>query len=508
MKNKLLEILVILLVAELLVVGFAFIAGGNNLLAFPTVSELFAFERVGPAEGVDTLLSGYERRLSESSLNPDSLQTSFSPVSVSIENPVSGGKSALDNFFDAVIFDSKSKVVRVAHFGDSQLEGDRISYILRNKLQSVFGGKGIGFLPMADLVGPVSYYRNSSLNWTKYQVFNKPLPGGEPYGLGGMAFRFSHSATIEDSVEVTADVPLLEEGAIPEPPLEEPEELVPDTSVKKDTVKKKRSRTLYFSDARITYRLGSVPQQVELHFGSVNQSCSLTVRHGKSKTLLLAVDLLESATPGSKLNILTLPAAESYEMVLTGDESPVFYGVYANASSGIALDNYSIRGHSGAGLMRVNAGIAQLQNRHLNTKLLIFQFGGNIAPFVDSQGEAAWAEELYFNLFEKYRIMFPDASILVISPGDMGTVRNGILQSYPGMGMIRDAIRRAARRAGCAYWDALTAMGGPQSVIAWSAKGLAAKDGHLSDRGARIISAELLKALMNEFVDYKKRKGL
>jgi len=38
--------------------------------------------------------------------------------------------------------ESKSKVVRILHYGDSQLEGDRITDYFRNKIQKRFGGKG------------------------------------------------------------------------------------------------------------------------------------------------------------------------------------------------------------------------------------------------------------------------------------------------------------------------------------------------------------------------------
>ncbi len=37
-------------------------------------------------------------------------------------------------------------VVRVLHYGDSQIEGDRISSFLRNRLQKQFGGYGVGLI--------------------------------------------------------------------------------------------------------------------------------------------------------------------------------------------------------------------------------------------------------------------------------------------------------------------------------------------------------------------------
>ena len=44
--------------------------------------------------------------------------------------------------------DGQDRVVRVAHYGDSQLEMDRISQDLREALQDRFGGIGTGFFPV------------------------------------------------------------------------------------------------------------------------------------------------------------------------------------------------------------------------------------------------------------------------------------------------------------------------------------------------------------------------
>ena len=42
--------------------------------------------------------------------------------------------------------------MRIVHYGDSQIEEDRISMILRRRLQDRFGGGGIGLLPMVQTI--------------------------------------------------------------------------------------------------------------------------------------------------------------------------------------------------------------------------------------------------------------------------------------------------------------------------------------------------------------------
>ena len=49
-------------------------------------------------------------------------------------------------FMNILKNESKTKVVRILHYGDSQLEGDRITDYFRNKMQRRFGGKGPGIL--------------------------------------------------------------------------------------------------------------------------------------------------------------------------------------------------------------------------------------------------------------------------------------------------------------------------------------------------------------------------
>ena len=57
-----------------------------------------------------------------------------------IENP-----AALKKFFDA-LKQTGSKKIRIAHYGDSAIEGDNISADVRKNLQTKFGGNGVGIV--------------------------------------------------------------------------------------------------------------------------------------------------------------------------------------------------------------------------------------------------------------------------------------------------------------------------------------------------------------------------
>jgi hypothetical protein len=74
-------------------------------------------------------------------------------------------KTAMTNFFNSLAnISNEDKSIRILHYGDSQIEGDRISDYLRLKLQGEFGGEGpglISFMPVAPSVV-------NKLSWSSY----------------------------------------------------------------------------------------------------------------------------------------------------------------------------------------------------------------------------------------------------------------------------------------------------------------------------------------------------
>ena len=54
--------------------------------------------------------------------------------------------------FYASLAESSDRVVRVVHYGDSQIEEDRMSQQIREKLQALYGGQGCGLMPLAQTI--------------------------------------------------------------------------------------------------------------------------------------------------------------------------------------------------------------------------------------------------------------------------------------------------------------------------------------------------------------------
>ena len=75
--------------------------------------------------------------------------------------PVLPPKIEVDSTTDSRIFLSRfyaslaeagSRIVRVLHYGDSQIEEDRITQQIREGLQARFGGRGVGLMPLAQTI--------------------------------------------------------------------------------------------------------------------------------------------------------------------------------------------------------------------------------------------------------------------------------------------------------------------------------------------------------------------
>lgn len=60
--------------------------------------------------------------------------------------------------------ESGERVVRVLHYGDSQIEEDRITMEIRGKLQEQYGGNGVGLMPLAQTIPSLTIKQHLYLN--------------------------------------------------------------------------------------------------------------------------------------------------------------------------------------------------------------------------------------------------------------------------------------------------------------------------------------------------------
>ena len=92
------------------------------------------------------------------------------------------------------------------HYGDSQIEDDRITSLLRNRLQSRFGGSGAGLVPASQLYPyGFSMKQESSENWYRYIGFARRDTNVRHVRYGALASFCSFTPYATDSKSDTTE---------------------------------------------------------------------------------------------------------------------------------------------------------------------------------------------------------------------------------------------------------------------------------------------------------------
>jgi lysophospholipase L1-like esterase len=111
----------------------------------------------------------------------------------------------LDDFF-AALDSARSHRVRILHYGDSQIEEDRITSGLREHFQEQFGGGGPGMMPAQKWVTKLTCYQNTTPELPYYVAYGTTTMHARHNGYGPMAtvahsygnVRISYSAVKSD----------------------------------------------------------------------------------------------------------------------------------------------------------------------------------------------------------------------------------------------------------------------------------------------------------------------
>ncbi len=126
------------------------IAIGDKELRWPTLAEVFDTEEEAYPHP-DTIPSP---DIISPSLSGEGRGEAPGPAPVIPKVPVDSvtdSRMFLAAFY-ASLSESGSRVVRVLHYGDSQIEEDRMSQQIREALQSRYGGQGCGLMPLAQTI--------------------------------------------------------------------------------------------------------------------------------------------------------------------------------------------------------------------------------------------------------------------------------------------------------------------------------------------------------------------
>ena len=121
---------------------------GNVHFEFPTLDEILTVETHVNTATPDELLA---QQLKATSTTDDVEFKKFTESNPARFHMPAGDITYFDDLFEAME-NSSAEPMRVLHYGDSQLEEDRISSELRERLQTAFGGTGVGMVPAIQAV--------------------------------------------------------------------------------------------------------------------------------------------------------------------------------------------------------------------------------------------------------------------------------------------------------------------------------------------------------------------
>lgn len=387
--------------------------------------------------------------------DPDSLRK----ITHLIEFP-GGDRSKFDFFFLRLKnLNNKRELIRILHYGDSQIETDRMTGFIRNKLQKRFGGSGPGMLPPVPLYkGKMSINQKHSDQWERYTGFGKvdTTRGHDKYGAL-ISYCSYDSASVDSS-----NNPYLE-----------------------------------FQPSRIAYNTAQIYNRISFYLSKPDKE-SLSIIVFENDSLIEELGIEESITY-NKITWKFNATPKKFKLEFEGKSQPEIYAISLDNSWGVAVDNIPLRGSAGLVFSKVDSSQLKQMYEDMNVGLIILQFGGNVVPYMKN-----------FERYERFlkrelkvvKAMCPDAAILVVGPSDMSMRDNGDYVSYPSVEKVRDAMRKASLDSDCAFWDMYEAMGGNNSMPAWvfAEPPLAISDFvHFNSRGAKIMAEMLYNAFMYEY---------
>lgn len=372
--------------------------------------------------------------------------------------------SSLDNFFNALSNgQTKKQQVRIMHYGDSQIEGDRITSFLRFRLQSRFGGSGVGFLhAVPHSYQPGAVHQSISNNWRQIMVSDLAKgPVGHRFGLlGGYSF-FTKGKKFSKGGYGEAYIDFERRGRI------------------------RNSRN--FTQCRLFFGKAPEPFMLTFKYGGKTQEAEIIEPTNQISSITWSVPLEE----------------KTIRIDFKADESPLVYGISLESPAGIIIDNIAIRGSSGTDFARADDKSLKQALKMVNPSLIILQFGVNVVPHIVKSYD--YYENQLHQQMRAIKRAHPKASIILIGVSDMARREDGVYVSYPNIELIRDAQRNAAFRAGAAFWDCYTAMGGKNSMPAWAfaSPALASKDlVHFTLRGSNLVAEMFYSSLMQSYNNY------
>lgn len=448
MKAKHISILIMSVVAGLAILCCIFPSDGINLgftrLRFPGLIEAL--------KGDSTLFVDPEEQMARLEQEQQALQHARQDSSFIARINQSEARiwfpgddpTYLDAVF-AALDNASRQHMRIIHYGDSQIELDRISCGLRESLQTRFGGHGKGWIPVVPIAGNYTIATSCS-----------------PQLRQGIQYSFS------------------------------------DESKPRNSKGGPFATTAYLDGGSVTVTARASEKEKD-HYTRVHGYSQVKVVSGNNGGNLAVAcgNTMATVEPNKSLTVTTLDIDSTSDARVSISGHAHLYGILLDSPTGVAVDNVPMRGCTGTIFtLLAKEEVADFFKQE-NVPLIILQFGGNVVPLISEKNLDIVIGQLRSQL-DFFKEVAPGSRILFIGPSDMATRKGGGgLHTYKNLPMYIDALKAMCLEAGVAYWDMYAVMGGNGSMVSWVNNGWAGSDYiHFSTKGAERMAGILSNTLM------------
>ncbi len=358
---------------------------------------------------------------------------------------------------------NEGRKISIFHYGDSQIEGDRMTGYIRQRIQNQFGGNGPGMIPATNVYNTQAFKQAFSSNFERLTSFWGKKLSTRKYGAMGSASIILIDTSKSNRGELT-------EGWI-----------------EVEASKAAFARARDFNQVRCFYTACVKPCAVKVYENNKLIHEDSLIKDGLGHSL----DLSFPKTPGK------------LKFVFSTTKSPVFNGFALEGDVGVQVVNVAMRGSSGHAISAGDATLFRKMHNELNTELVILQFGGNsVHTFRDSSSVRNYMRS-FKSQIQYIQRNRPSAAILVLGPSDMSQMVNGIFETYPYLSYCVNQMKKSCDETGAVFWDLYAAMGGHNSMPSWVSQGLAGKDYiHFTPRGASYASQLFYDAFIAEYAKW------
>jgi lysophospholipase L1-like esterase len=357
----------------------------------------------------------------------------------------------LDGFFEKLhkLKLTGSGQINIVHIGDSHIQADFLTDVVRKNFQRDFGNAGRGLIVPGRVAGtnePLNFRSSSSTQWSSKRIVYTRQP--MPIGIGGITINTEEPGA---RLNIRMNDPVM------------------DYSFNK--------LTLFYYKQPGSFAF-SIQDSALIPLGVINPSLEDSEPYASTVTL------------PSLYNSISIQATNSAK----DQRFATLFGMnLLNGKSGIL---YHAIGVNGAKYTHYNAAqYFVAQTKALQPDLFIISLGTNESvehPYVDKN---------FYNevtrLIESLSATNSDAAFILVSPPDAFLKK---VRPNPGIEKVRNEIIRYAVENGLAFWDMYKVNGGAAD---WRLHGLLRPDGiHFSKEGYQYQGNLLFEAIMKRYDQY------